>query len=140
MDIFVGYTKFMDIKILGATLDSWEKIEGCTPAAIECQADKYEFFRRRAAEGLAQGDYILADIGCIPKSQRAIQEAVQMLYLENGSTVGMVGVHGVRVCRKGVVDKWPARQTNDYDFEHKQAYEMKGYKVVETPHPIYKRI
>lgn len=140
MDCFIGYTKFTDVRLLGATLEAWGKIKGIEPAAIQCEYIKYEFHRRVAAEGLSTSDYIIVDVGCVPKNSKELARAIRCLYEKNGSPVGMVSSLGVKICRKGVVDKWPAKTTPTYELEHRQAYEMKGYKVVEVAEPFHKKI
>lgn len=132
MDVFVAYTRFTPIPVLSATLEAWDKPK-LKPAAIECNPVRFEFDRRIAAEGLAEGDYILADVGSHPKRTKAITTAVKMLYQANGSPVGMVVATHFRVCRKGIIDKWPQKESATYDAEHRLAYELKGYKVVDAP-------
>lgn len=87
---------------------------------------------------MAQGDYFLIDLGCIPRSKTQVRRAIKFLYPKNGEQIGMIGSTGARLCRKGVIDKWPVRKTDSYDEEHQMAYEMKGYKVLQCP--LYKRL
>lgn len=131
MECFVAYTRLTPIDLLAQTLNAWDKSK-IIPAAIQCKPVTFEFDRRVAAEGLATGDYILADVGCLPKRSKPINAAVKMLYQANGSPVGMVVAEGFRVCRKGVIDKWPMKESADYGPEHRLAYERKGYKVVDA--------
>ena len=131
MECFVAYTKFTPVEDLAQTLNAWDRPK-IIPAAIECKPVSFEFDRRVVAEGLATGDYILADVGCTPKRSKPINIAVKMLYQANGSPVGMVVAQGFRVCRKGVIDKWPMKESADYNNEHRLAYELKGYKVVDA--------
>jgi hypothetical protein len=131
----LAYTLRSDIRELAITLDAWDKMDDMEPIAIECSRMKYEITRRVAAENMAKGDYILGDLGCIPTED--VVEAILSLY--NGKT-GMIGKHGVRICRKSIVTGWPMKATDSYDDEHAMAYELRGYKVIEWPKPLYRRM
>jgi hypothetical protein len=135
VEVFIGYTLRSDIRELAVTLDAWDKIDDMEPVAIECPRMKFELIRRVTAENMASGDYIVGDLGCIPTED--VVEAAKSLY--EGKT-GMIGKHGVRICRKSVITGWPMKATDSYDAEHVMAYELKGYKVIEWPKALYRRM
>lgn len=65
MDVFIAFTQHTKIKSLERTLLAWD-VPGYTPAAIAVPYKKHDLVRQIAAEGLAKGDYIIADIGSSP--------------------------------------------------------------------------
>jgi hypothetical protein len=65
VDVFIAFTKFTRIKSLERTLLAWD-VAGYTPAAVAVPYKKHDLVRQIAAEGLAKGDYIIADIGSSP--------------------------------------------------------------------------
>jgi len=132
MEAFLGYSLPVDVKLLGATLDAWD-IGRIEPVAIQCPPKKMELFLRITAENKSSGDYLIIDLGAVPKSRQAIRRAEHALYAKSVTPVGMVGLHGARMCRKGVVTQWPTKQTDTYDLEHQQAYISKGYAVLSWP-------
>ena len=131
MEVFVAYTKHSLFNELEATLEAWDLVHGAEPVAIEITNEKkYEIFRRVTAENMSSGDYILADLCCLAEEQDFVSIARDVLKEkpEAGLLAASPGM-GVWVCRKGIVDKWPTKETMYYAKEHAEAYRRKGYEA-----------
>jgi hypothetical protein len=131
VEAFIAYTKFSHVNELKVTLECWEKA-GAEPIAVSISANqaKYELERRVVAENMSQGDYILADLCCVPDDLNFVPTAE--ILLREFPKVGIMAAYpglGVWVCRKGVIDKWPQKQTTFYAKEHEEAYQRKGYEA-----------
>ena len=137
MDVFVAYTKPIHIAELGKTLEAWD-IEGASVAAIEVPPKKYEVYRRVTAEKLSDGDYILAEVGIVPTYERFIAYAEGLL--KYNPNVGLFNVHGVLICRKGIIDKWPAKETDFYIPEHQRAYARHDFGYMNCEEDYCKRM
>jgi len=139
MEIFIAYTKLSSIDDLGQTIESWDAIEAAEPAAIEVPVSKYELFRRVSAENISTGDYILSDIGHVP-SNPDIVSICEKLLIEN-KTVGLFTFDdSVHLCRKGIIEKWPEKQSTYYLSEHKQAYRLSGYGAISCKEEFIRRL
>ena len=129
--------------LLEKTLEAWDKGD-TEPIAIECTARKYEIHRRVTAENLASGDYVLADIGYGPAVPDFGKVAAELL--EKHPKAGIIGQgtkglpKNVMICRKGIVDKWPAPRTQFYLTEHVEAYKIKGYKAFLCQQKLYHQL
>lgn len=141
MEIFIAYTKDSLLSDLSNTLEAWDKVPDAEPIAIEVPDRKYEIIRRVTAENMASGDYILCDLGCVPNEEQVIETAQQILAQDE--KIGMIRLSpesGVRVCRKGVVEKWPKKNTPNYQHEHEMAFLLEGYLVPLWPTLSYRRL
>jgi hypothetical protein len=141
MEIFIAFSDGSDINELEQTMVAWDRHQEAEVVGLKCPAGKYQTYRRVSAEMMARGDYILADLGCIPVENDFIETAEQ--YLQKHKKVGMLRAdpgHGVDICRKGIVQKWPIKTTQTYSDEHKQAYEIAGYHVETSSKLHYKRL
>lgn len=130
MEVFIAFTKDSLFSDLTDTLLVWEKIPFAEPIAIEVPKVKYEIIRRVTAENMSVGDYLLCDLGCVPNEEDCIS-LVEGLFLQD-EKVGMIRFlpeSGIRACRKGVVEKWPKRESINYQHEHEMAYLLEGYLV-----------
>lgn len=126
---------------LAATLEAWEKVPEAEPVAIQVPRKKYEIIRRVTAENMAKGDYILCDLGCVPTVDDVA--AISKQYFSQDEKVGMILFgkgSGVRVCRKGIVEKWPKKESLNYQKEHEIAYAIEGYTVLKCPTLSYRRL
>lgn len=69
-EVFVAYTRDTNVRELRDTLEAWD-IEGeYEPIAIaighKTNPEKHDLVRIVAAEGIAKGDYIIANLGTRP--------------------------------------------------------------------------
>lgn len=90
---------------------------------------------------MAAGNYILCDIGCVPNKDDSVLIAEQAL--EANEKIGMIRFlpdSEIRVCRKGIVEKWPMNKSGSYQIEHEQAYIMEGYQVPQWPSLQYRKL
>lgn len=135
MEAFVSFWDDDQIPILAETMKNWESV-GLEPVGIKTTEDKYELFRRITADNMASSQfYILGDIGCF------IGEAIDLgdLVMKLSSEFGLIGFGmegetikiptGIRVCQKGIIEKWPPKLTSSYDQEHMNAVKYAGKKV-----------
>lgn len=137
MDVFVAYTKQSSINELSETLHAWD-IEGASVAAIEILPKKYELYRRVTSEKLSDGDYIMAEVGIVPTYERFIHYAEGLL--KYNPRIGLFYIHGALVCRKGIVDKWPLKETDFYIAEHQRAYKRHGFGYMNCEEDYCKRL
>jgi len=140
VEIFIAYTKDSLIKDLTNTLEAWDKIPNAEPIAIEVPAKKYEIIRRVTAENMAKGNYILCDLGCVPNQEDVVERAEKMLQDEKIGMLKCKPGGGIRICRKGIVEKWPTYVGGSYDDEHGSAYRLEGYLVSVCPTLAYRRL
>lgn len=141
MQVFIAYTEKSLIGDLTRTLYAWDRVQKSEPVAIQVPEKKYELIRRVTAENMSEGDYILADIGCVPNSELVVKEISAIL--EGDEKVGMIQFSpegAVRACRKGIIEKWPQNKSGLYQQEHEQAYLTEGYKVSKWPSLRYRRL
>lgn len=128
------------------TAERWRKTKGAYPTVIQVPKDGFELKRRVLADKLSKSDvYIVCDILCVPAMPKFIETIEKRL----DETIGMVGVldrdatefepypSGIRICRKGVVEKWPTQTTDKYNQEHSAAVKQAGKKVELWPDIIY---
>lgn len=120
---------------------AWSAVEGAEPIAIEVPLKKYEIIRRVTAENMSKGHYILCDLGCLPDSENIVDIAEEAL--SQSDKIGMLRFSpdgAVRVCRKGIIEKWPKKETQNYNHEHEMAYLVEGYLVPLWPTLQYRRM
>lgn len=153
MEVFIGYTKDDDFNLLRQTLERWDACMNVVVSAIQCDRNKFEIARRVAADGMAKGKYyILADLGCVLEDWKALDEIEDRL---NGSEECLIGLEysgktclpdnlqypkGVRICRKGAVEKWLPKVTESYNEEHAESVKLSGGTVALCPDIFYKRL
>ena len=151
MEAFVAYWDDEQMQVLGETMHQWSQVEGIEPVAIKCPEAKYELFRRITADNLAEGQfYLLLDLGTAPcedfdlcKIERRLTDEVGMAAFpahtdpldEDPRTPT-----GVRVCQKGVIEKWPNKISSSYDYEHSAAVEKNGKCILRLPDFHYQRV
>lgn len=70
-EVFIAYTLKTPISLLRETLEAWDT-EEYEPVAIEVKENRMEMLAQIAAEGLAKGDYILADLGTKPGDEKGV--------------------------------------------------------------------
>ena len=122
------------------TLNAWEQVEYAFPVnVIQLPEDRFEIKRRVLADEKAEDShYILADVGCVPEDGRALLGIMGGIKPTDGM-LEFSPAGAIRVCRKGVVHKWPAQETKDYNKEHALAVKQAGYGVILCP-TTYRRI
>lgn len=135
MEVFITFKDEDEAIPLHDSVKRWAKCTGASPAIIQVPKEMYEIRRRVLADNLAREDYyILADLLCVPGEKSLIKQ-IKIKIKENpdinmfGLTPknGMVSINdyafpcGVRVCKKGVVEKWPQQVTDNYNKEHAHA-------------------
>ena len=135
MEVFIAfYSEDQAVPMLDSA-QRWAKCKGASPNVIQVPEKGFEIKRRVLADNLAQEEYyILADMLCVPgekylikQIRRAIKENpdINLFGLTEKSATGeefyLTKGSGVRVCRKGAVEKWPQQITAEYDTEHAQA-------------------
>lgn len=142
IEVFICFHSEDQARMVLDTAERWRKTKGAYPTVIQVPKDGFEIKRRVLADKLAKTDiYIIADILCVP----AMPKFIETIEKSFGDKVGMVGLahkdgmtyaypSGIRVCRKGVVDKWPVKNTETYDREHAEAVMMAGKKVEMLPY------
>lgn len=109
--------------------------------AIQVPQKKYEIIRRVTAENMSAGDYILCDLGCVPIGEDIVQTAESAL--RQDEKLGMIRFSpesAIRICRKGIVEKWPKKESQNYQHEHEMAYLLEGYLAPKWPTLQYRRL
>lgn len=106
---------------------AWEKVPDCEPIAIEVPVKKFELIRRVTAENVATDNYILCDLGYVTKDDNIAKFSEEILDRE--TFTGMLKLTGMRICKKGVVERWSSYKSGSYDAEHEEAYKREGYEV-----------
>lgn len=145
MEVFVFFSSTDELALLETTLHAWEAIQWADPVNVTlAPAYQFEIKRRALADKMAHDQhYILADIGCVPESERAIPEALAKLTANDGLIGFSYGKDelptGVRICSKGLVKAWPKQVTPTYDKEHAEAIRATGKNVATWPIP-FKRL
>jgi len=135
LEVFIAfYSEDQAIPMLDSA-QRWAKCKGASPNIIQVPEKGFEIKRRVLADNLAQDTYyILADMLCVPGEKFLIKQ-IKKAIKENpdinlfglteksatGETFFLTKTSGVRVCKKGAVEKWPQQITPDYDAEHAQA-------------------
>jgi hypothetical protein len=137
MEVFLGYTKDDDFTLLKQTLEAWD-MSGVELAAIQCSPKKFEIALRVAADNMAKGEfYILADLGCVPAFSVPWEELAELIAPDCG-LVGLAQARvpqpakfptGVRICRKGAVEKWVPKRSDTYDEEHVESLRLVGKRT-----------
>lgn len=169
MEVFIGFTKDDDFTLLQATLERWDACANVQLAAIECDPKKFEIARRVAADNMAKMQYyILADLGCVLEDWKALEGIEERLgemdegliglatkepfttedaedaekAIKNGASViqSIKFPTGVRICRKGAVEKWVPNVSGSYDQEHVESVKLTGGSVWLCPDIFYTRI
>lgn len=147
VEIFLAFHDEGQAQLLLDTANRWLKCKNAYPSIIEVQKQDFEIKRRILADNLAKHDvYILADILCVPAQPAFMSAITERLYDDIGMVgLGLVGVKskitypsGVRVCRKGVIDKWPKQLTDDYNKEHAEAIRCTGKRVEVWPDIMFR--
>lgn len=64
-EVFIAFTDATSMSLLKATLEAWD-IEDYEPIAIHVTEAKHDLLRQVASEGLAKGDYIIAELASKP--------------------------------------------------------------------------
>ena len=140
MEVFLFMSMDDEAPLMEHTLYAWESIDYAFPVSlVKVRQHKFEVERRVLADKMANDThYVLADIGCVPEDGRALLGIMGRIK----PTEGMVGFSsadvngipaGIRVCRKGVVQKWPSQISDDYNLEHMHAVKSAGYEVTICP-------
>lgn len=149
-EVFICFHSEDQAVLVLDTAERWRKTKGAYPTIIQCPEKDFEIKRRMLADKLAKTDpYIIADICCVPAMPDFI-DTVQKMFGENDGLVGLQDCSpnsffdgtpdGIRVCRKGIVDKWPKQVTNNYNKEHMQAVSKQGKNVATWPGVLYLRL
>jgi len=144
IEVFLTFHDEGQAQLLLDTANRWMKCKDAYPSIIEVPEGGFEIKRRVLADKLAKNNvYIIADILCVP-AQPAFISAIKELFK---SDIGMAGLGrigipsasfpnvatpypvDIRICRKGVISKWPVSSTTTYDFEHAEAIKKAGKKV-----------
>lgn len=135
MEVFIPYDGTDEaIPFLDMALKGWEKVRFAEPKVIMVKpGPKFDMQFRVAADGIAKGDYyVLADVDAVPDETYVISAINK--HLRARPQLGMALIRPVfdvggrvRVVRKGVVEKWPPKESQQYDQEHAQAIVSKGY-------------
>lgn len=144
MEVFIAFTTDDDFSVLESTLESWAQLVGEENVMpIQCdRRGKFQIDRRVVAEEKSTGPfYILADLGCVMNQEnldcltrrmKLVPDAVGMigLYPEPmDATAQIENPEGVRICRKGAVQKWLTQTSDDYNAEHVAAMQMESNVV-----------
>lgn len=152
MEVFLFVSSEDEMKLLEMTMLAWEQIDYAFPVnVVQLPAYRFELKRRVLADEMAKDShYVLADLGCVPEESRALLGIVGKMKSSDG-LIGFwrsgtdfdsdkaVAPAGIRVCRKGIVQKWPAQNSPRYDEEHAAAVKAVGYQVSIWP-TTYKQI
>jgi hypothetical protein len=141
VEVFIAYKESSLVDDLKNTLEAWEKVPDVQPIAIQAPEKKYEIIRRVTAENISTSDYILCDLGCVPCEDDPVSIIKQVM--AGDEKIGMIRFSpesGVRFCRKGIVEKWPKRESINYQHEHEMAYLLEGYQVPKCPTLSYRRL
>lgn len=154
MEAFIAYWDDEQMQVLAETMNQWSSVDGIEPVAVKCPEAKYELFRRITADNLAEEQfYLLIDLGTAPCENFDLAEIKTRLADE----VGMVAFRdpddpddedpyqddlptGVRVCQKGVIEKWPNKVTSSYDQEHYTAVLKTGKSILRLCDFHYQRL
>ena len=135
MEVFLFVSSEDEMQLLEHSMLAWERIEYAFPVnVVQLPQYQFEIKRRVLADQMAENSYyVLADIGAIPEDGRSLLGVVGKIKASDGLIGFTCGESmipsGVRVCRKGVIQKWPAQQSADYNREHADAVRMAGYQV-----------
>jgi len=148
IEVFIGFTKDDDFTLLQKTLERWDACANVHLAAIQCDPKKFEIARRVAADSMAKCNfYILADLGCVLEDWNALEGIEETLQDKEEALIGLAAVPhqqgaptGVRICRKGAVEKWLPKSTDTYDQEHVESIRLAGGTVGLCPDIFYKRL
>jgi hypothetical protein len=132
---FIAFSSDDEIPLLEKTLEAWAQADNCVPSILQTTPEKHELQRRVMADNIAEGKfYLLADLATAP-SCRELIGLIQARLNKTSDNVALIGLSpgwvtelptGVRICRKGAVEKWPQKQTPTYDHEHVQAVTLAG--------------
>jgi hypothetical protein len=71
-EVFIGYNKMTPVIRLKNTLEAWDT-EEYEPVAIAIPAKRPDYVKY-AAEGLAKGDYLIAELGTKPGDTKGVTE------------------------------------------------------------------
>lgn len=146
IECFITFFDDMQAQLVLDTANRWLKCKDAHPTIIQVPEDGYEVKRRAWADNLAKTDiYLLIDLCCVPAMPQLIQTiesrfkklGMAGLTLRDGNPDNNSYPSGVRVCRKGVIEKWPAQVTENYDQEHAEAIRQAGKRVECWPDVIY---
>lgn len=154
MEVFIGFTKDDDFTLLQATLERWDACVNVKLAAIQCDPKKFEIARRVAADNMAKGDYyILADLGYVLEDWKVLEGIEERLGDREEGLIGLENSRGktclpeefqyptgVRICRKGAVEKWVPNVSGTYDREHVESVRLAGGSVGLCPDILYKKL
>lgn len=82
---------------------------------------------------MATGNYILCDLNYGPQDYKLIMTGRSQL-LNKRKHIGMVKIEdGIRLIRKGAIDKWLSKTTQTYDQEHEESIKLAGWDVITSP-------
>src|SRR5260370_24355860 len=145
IEVFLSFLDECQAQLLVDTAERWRKCLDAYPTIIQIPEQGFEIKRRVLADKLAKTDpYIIADILCVPAQPKFIQSISERFKKEGMVGLGMVGdtdkpkyPTGVRVCRKGIIEKWPTQITEEYDQEHAEAIRSAGKRVEMWPDIFY---
>lgn len=148
IEVFLSFFDEDQAQILLDTAERWRRTKDAYPTIIQVPENNFEIKRRVLADKLAKTDpYIIADILCVPAQPYFISNISERFKKE-----GMVGLKllgcdddpkyptGIRVCKKGVIEKWPTQVTEKYDQEHAEAIRNSGFVVQQWPDVLYLRL
>lgn len=146
MEVFLFVAAEEELSLLEHTMNAWESIDYAFPVnVVQLPLHHFEVKRRVLADQMAENShYVLADLGCIPEDGRSLLGIMAKIQASDG-LIGFSGdtadkiPSGIRVCRKGVIAKWPEQQSPDYNAEHAAAIRQAGYKVSIWP-TTYKQL
>lgn len=142
--------------MLEATLEHWAKIPDAEPVMQMVPTKKYELLRCVAVENLAKGDYVLCEVGCVPNEDDIISRAEKLLQgvvacfwegtvvrrPSSDTKIGMLNLspqNEVRICRKGIVAKWPMYKGGPFAPQQEEAYRLEGYATL-CPSLSYRKL
>jgi len=145
IEVMLAFHSEHQATMLLDTAERWRKTKNAYPTIIQVPEEGFELKRRVLAENLAKTDtYILCDILCVPAMPNFIETIEKRFLAEGMAGLTLVGETekplyptGIRVCRKGVVEKWPQMVTETYDKEHAEAVRRAGKRVEIYPDIVY---
>ena len=145
MEVFLCFSPTDPLALVEMTMQAWEPIQWAEPFnVVQVPVHDFEIRRRVIADRMAKEDhYILVDLGCVPENERAIPQ-IEKLWSSKDGLMGLDDAtiptpHGIRVVRKGMINKWPTAVTTSYDEDHAIAVEQAGFNVSTCP-ITFKRI
>lgn len=146
MEVFIAFDGNLEaVQFLEQALYGWEKIRFAEVNCLELKpGQKFEIQRRVLADNLAKGDwYVLADIDAKPEEPWVISQIQKLVPTRKQCGLALIrpsfDIGGkVRVIRKGIIHKWPAQETDNYELEHGLAIVQAGY-TMETWDDIWYR-